>query len=127
MQLTDKYSMTPAVSPDGKQIACIYQTAPDTPFNLAILPFEGGAPVKTFPLPYALPTTRLRWLPDGSAVAYGAVSNLWAQAVNGSSLKQLTTSTSDRIFGFYFSRDGKQVAFSRGTLTSDVVLISGFK
>jgi Tol biopolymer transport system component len=127
VQLTDKYSMTPAVSPDGKQIACIYQPAPDTPFKLAILPFEGGVPVKTFPLPYGLPTTRLRWLPDGSAVVYGAVSNLWAQAVNGSSLKQLTTFTSDRIFGFDFSRDGKQVAFSRGTLTSDVVLISGFK
>jgi hypothetical protein len=41
--------------------------------------------------------------------------------------KQLTNFTSDRIFFFDFSRDGKQVALSRGTLTRDVVLISNFK
>jgi len=35
----------------------------------------------------------------------------------------LTDFASERIFSFDFSRDGKQVALSRGTQTGDVVLI----
>jgi len=33
----------------------------------------------------------------------------------------------DRIFWFDFSRDGKQLALSRGTQTSDVILIKDFR
>jgi len=36
----------------------------------------------------------------------------------------LTDFKADRIFWFDFSRDGKWLALSRGTQTSDVVLIS---
>jgi hypothetical protein len=32
----------------------------------------------------------------------------------------------DRIFSFAWSRDGKQLAVSHGTLTHDVILISNF-
>jgi Tol biopolymer transport system component len=55
------------------------------------------------------------------------VTNLWAQPIDGSAPTQLTNFASERIFSFDFSRDGKQVALSRGTQTSDVVLISNFK
>jgi serine/threonine protein kinase len=68
---------------------------------------------------------------DGRAIIYfvtrNGVSNLWAQPVDGAAPKQLTNFPSDRIFWFDFSRDGKQLALSRGTMTSDVVLISNFK
>jgi hypothetical protein len=47
--------------------------------------------------------------------------------VDGSPPQQLTNFAFDRVFFFHFSRDGKQVALSRGTLTRDVVLISNFK
>jgi hypothetical protein len=60
-------------------------------------------------------------------VTRNGVSNLWAQSIDGSPPKQLTNFTTDRIFGFAFSRDGKQLALSRGTQASDVVLISDFK
>jgi hypothetical protein len=39
----------------------------------------------------------------------------------------LTDFKDGRIFDFAFSRDGKQIAFARGTVTQDVVLISNFK
>jgi Tol biopolymer transport system component len=75
--------------------------------------------------------TIFRWAADGRAIVYGisrnGVTNLWAQPIDGSPPKQLTNFASERIFGFDFSRDGKQVAMSRGTQTSDVVLISDFK
>jgi hypothetical protein len=60
-------------------------------------------------------------------VTRNGVTNLWAQPIDGSPPKQLTNFASERIFNFDFSRDGKQLALSRGTETSDVVLISNFK
>jgi hypothetical protein len=36
----------------------------------------------------------------------------------------LTDFASERIFGFDFSPDGKQLALSRGTQTGDVVVIN---
>ena len=130
LQLTEKLSFSPTISPDGKQIACFYYEDQNSPAKLAILPSQGGPPVKTFTLA-AEAGTNLSWSADGSAVVYvvtsGGVSNLWAQPVSGGAPKQLTNFTSDRIYWFNFSRDGKQVALSRRSRTSDVVLISNFK
>jgi Tol biopolymer transport system component len=130
VQITDKSSHMPVISPDGKQIACEYEE-PNSPSKLAILPSEGGQPIKTLPLPNGFMPTDLRWTRDGRGIVYdvtrGGVTNLWVQPIDGSPPKQLTNFTSDRIFLFDFSRDGKQVALSRGTLTRDVVLISNFR
>ena len=130
VQLTEKLSFSPAISPDGKQIVCFYLEDQNSPAKLAILPIHGGPPVKTFPLA-AQAGTNLSWSADGSAIVYvvtsGGVSNLWAQPINGTQRKQLTYFTSERIFWFNFSRDGKQIALSRGTQTSDIVLIGNFQ
>jgi Tol biopolymer transport system component len=130
VQITDKTSYLPVISPDGKQIACGYEE-PNTPLKLAILPIDGGQPIKTLALSIGNPTTNLRWTPDGRAIVYGVtrsgVTNLWAQPVDGSSPKQLTNFTWDRIFYFDISRDGKQIVLSRGTITRDVLLIRDFK
>ena len=130
VQLTEKLSFSPAISPDGKQIACFYFEDQNSPARLAILPFQGGPPVKTLPLA-AQAGTNLSWSADGSTVFYvvtsGGVSNLWAQPVNGTPPKQMTNFTADRIFWFDLSRDGKQLALARGNRTNDVVLISNFK
>ena len=130
MQVTDKYSESPTFSPDGKQIACTYLEQPNAQFKFAILPSDGGPPAKTFTFPVGV-KTNLRWTADGRALIYGVtqkgVTNLWAQPIDGSPPKQLTNFASERIFGFDVSRDGKQVALSRGTQSSDVVLISNFR
>ncbi len=130
-QLTERPSYSAAISPDGKQIVCSYLEEPNSPVKLAILPLEGGQPIRTFALPNGFPETNLRWTMDGRSIVYGvrrgSVSNLWAQPVDGSAAKQLTNFTSDLIFSFDFSADGKGLALSRGTQTSDVVLISSFK
>ena len=130
VQVTDKTSTSPAFSPDGKQIICVYLEQPNAQYKLAILPSEGGPPVKTFPVPNGVITNR-RWTSDGRALIYGVtqkgVTNLWSQPIDGSPPKQLTNFASEIIFGFDLSRDGKQVALARGTQSSDVVLISNFK
>jgi serine/threonine protein kinase/Tol biopolymer transport system component len=117
-----------AVSPDSKLIAhCI-----DKPLRIAITPFEGGAPLKAFDVPPTLLSIDgVRWTPDGRAVAFigtqDGVSKIWAQPLDGGAPKQLVDFKSELIFWFGWSRDGKQLALSRGTLTSDVVLISNFR
>jgi TolB protein len=133
-QLNDEgtFADTPALSPDGKQVACYYQTDPNGPAKLSIVPIAGGPPTKTFAAQVTgVHQTELRWTPDGRAIVYvvtrAGVSNLWAEPVDGSAAKQLTNFTTDLIFAFDFSRDAKQLALSRGTRTSDVILISDFK
>ena len=55
------------------------------------------------------------------------ISNIWSLPIDGSAPKQLTNFKTDQIFWFDFSHDGKQLALSRGTQTSDVILIRDFK
>lgn len=132
VQLPNKFANLPAVSPDGKLIACYLRDEQTRATKLALLPFEGGDPVKLFDLPQTAGLEHpVRWTPDGRALAYintrGIVSNLWLQPIDGSPPRQLTDFKTDRIFSFDISRDGKQLALSRGIIDSDVVLIKDFR
>jgi Tol biopolymer transport system component len=127
VQLNDKFSVGPTVSPDGQWIACYYwDERPDTQLGIALVPFEGGQPAKVF----ALPSSIVRWAPDGSALTYvdsrSGVSNIWSQPLDGGPPVQLTNFKSDLIFAFEWSRDGRQLACARGIVTSDAVLFSNF-
>jgi eukaryotic-like serine/threonine-protein kinase len=133
--VTDKWTSNPTVSPDGNLVACFYRedqaNAPWT--KIAIIPFTGGDPVKLLDLPRLSFTSApgLRWTADGRAMTYidtiNGVSNIWALPVDGGPPKQLTDFKTDQIFWFDFSRDGKQIAVSRGTQTSDVIVIRDFR
>jgi Tol biopolymer transport system component len=144
VRLTDYNSILPAVSPDGKSIACLYREQENSPFRIAIMPFVGGQPAKLLDLPPGYNTAvisslgvgreapqALHWLPDGRSLAYivtrDGVSNIWSMPIDGGAPKQLTNFTSDQIAWFDLSRDGKPTLFSRGATTKDVILISGFK
>jgi Tol biopolymer transport system component len=128
-RITDKEAGYPTVSPDGRTIAYLFKQSDGSPWRIALAPIEGGEPVKTFELPatYERP---LRWASDGRSIAYidtqNGVSNIVVQPLDGGPIKPLTNFKSDRIFWFDISRDGRQIAVSRGTQSSDVVLISGF-
>jgi Tol biopolymer transport system component len=127
VQLTDKESRNPVFSPDGKQFACLWRDDPNSKPKIAIIPSTGGRPVKTFDLP----GFGLRWMPDGRSIAYivnkGDVGNIWTQPLEGGTPKQITNFTSESIWSFNVSPDGKQLAVARGTTISDVVLISGIR
>jgi Tol biopolymer transport system component/DNA-binding winged helix-turn-helix (wHTH) protein len=126
IRLTDRISAEPIVSPDGKWIAIIYRAAPAAINKIAVMPSSGGEPKLICDLPAFY--GRFRWTPDGSGLAYAAkqegIGNIWIQPVDGSAPKQLTHWSSNPILSFDWSRDGKWLAYSNGTLTSDVVLIT---
>jgi eukaryotic-like serine/threonine-protein kinase len=134
VQLTDKVMFNPTVSPDGSQIACLYREDREGSLSkVAIIPFAGGDPVKVLDIPQNVQGNAggLRWSPDGRAITYvdttGGVSNIWSLPLDGGKPVPLTDFKTDQIFWFDFSRDGKQLAVSRGTQTSDVILIRDFR
>ena len=127
--LTGQKCSGAAISPDGKWIACVDESG-----KLAVVPFSGGDPVKRFALHPNFEggiSFPLRWAPDGQSVVYavdeGGFENLWAQPLAGGRGRALTHFTSQMIYSFAYSHDGKQIAIARGTSSSDVMLISNFR
>ena len=114
-----------AISHDGKMIACSLEKPGSPARRLAVLPIDGGSPVKVFDAKFNLPA-RMRWTPDGRAVTYfrrqDGITDIWSQPIDGGEPKRITNFKADEIFSFDWSRDNKLV-ISHGTSTSDVVLI----
>jgi eukaryotic-like serine/threonine-protein kinase len=128
---------SPAVSPDGKQIAFSFVKKEQDKVRqgIALMPFDGGEITKMFDVNLQnfiiYGKQNLQWTPDGHAINYivfaNGISNIWRQPVDGSAPVQVTNLTNDRIFNFAYSSDSSQLALSRGTFNSDVVLIENFK
>jgi Tol biopolymer transport system component len=119
----------PAVSPDGKLIACFYKDVQaKSQMKVAILPFEGGALMKTLDIaPTANTNFSVRWTADGRALTYvdarDGTSEIWSLPIDGGSPKPMTNFKSQRIFYFDWTRDGKNLVCARGAETTNVVLI----
>lgn len=132
-KLTDFEAHWSAVSPDGNLIACLVRDK-NLQIKLGIVSTESGKLLQSFKAdkidfsPEFPPV--LRWTPDGKAVAYIStavgVSNLLAQPLNGGEPQKLTDFSADRIFNFDWSKDGKQIVYSRGTIRHDIVLFDNF-
>lgn len=128
MRLTEKLALQGSASPDGKQIACGYRADLKSPWKLALFPFEGGMPRRTFEVPQSVDLPMgVRWTPDGRAVTYidtrNGVPNLWSQPIAGGPPRQLTNWTSQQVSAFAWSRDGKRIAVARGSRNDDLLLI----
>ena len=95
----------------------------------AILPAEGGPPLKLFEAPAY--RTLLDWAPDGRGFYYIqnslTVSNLWRQPAGGGPPAQVTRFESGRLFNFAWRGDGRALAVARGEERSDALLISDFR
>jgi Tol biopolymer transport system component len=71
------------------------------------------------------------WLQDGRGLAYtdnrGGVNNIWLQPTDGGAPRPLTDFKTEGVSAYDWSRNGKQLACSRGVETSGVVLIRNFR
>src|SRR5690349_9695317 len=130
-QVSDHVATMGAVSPDGNLIAFLYPESPDMlapPNRITVMPFEGSGDTKIFSIPSSgTVLTILKWAQDGKSVLYtnttNNVTNIWSQPVDGGPAKQVTDFKEMLITGFAWSRDGKQLACTRGNLVRDAVLI----
>jgi len=134
VQLTDYFSHAPRYSPDGSTFACFIMNEQTQKWNrIAIVPADGGQPIKGFDLP-AGTNTGLGgpvWTPDGLGitilVARGEQVNLWLQPRDGGKIKQLTNFDVPGVARRNYSRDGKQIAIVRAEAISNAVMITGFR
>ena len=68
------------------------------------------------------------YTPDGRGLVYPISGeknedNLWLQPLDGRPSRRITHFTSEQIYGFGWSPDGKKLLVSRGHIESDVVLL----
>jgi Tol biopolymer transport system component len=135
VQITDHNITAAAISPDGRSIAYTYPESSDPfapPNRVAVIPFEGGAPIKTFEVPSSgTVLTLIQWSSDSKSILYTVnknnVSNVWSQSVDGGPPKQVTDFKDMLITGFGWSRDGRQLACTRGALVRDAILVTDSK
>ena len=128
-----------AFSPDGKRVA--YVASPEAPFEnstipseshpnqLKVIAFDGGVVLNQFDWPTSAGDPR--WAPGGEAIDYvmsrNGVSNVWRRNLTSGAPRQITNFESGQIFDFDWSRDGRQLALTRGTESSDVIMIRNFR
>ncbi len=136
VEIINREGSSATVSPDGRQIAYLFTEAADPnapPNRIAVIPFEGGEPVKTFEVQQGLGGARtiLHWSSDARSLLYSViannVSNIWSQPLDGGKPVQLTNFKEHIITAFDWSRDGRQLAVARGLFIRDAVLISDSK
>lgn len=130
--VTDNVTRLPAVSPDQKMIACFYYDPDNYVEKIGLIRFDNGQLIKLFEVPpNANRNLGFKWSLDGRSITYvetsGGVSNIWLLPIDGSPPKPLTDFKSDHIFSYDWSRDGKWIAYGRGTEQHDVVLMTDFR
>jgi Tol biopolymer transport system component/DNA-binding winged helix-turn-helix (wHTH) protein len=122
-----------AISPDGKHLAYPFEEHRPVPkMKLAVISVDGEAPPKVLDAPgHVYGEVSLSWSGDGKALQYlligDGATNLWQQPIAGGKPKQLTRFTSGEIFRFNWSSDRKQLLLTRGTTTSDIVLLRNLR
>lgn len=94
--------------------------------KLLVAPAAGGVPLHTFAVPYGMQSPQ--FTPDGKAIAFvltrNRAANIWQLPLKGKDPVQVTKFPTGEVFAFAWSRDGKQLAFSRGQRKTDVVMMS---
>ena len=73
----------------------------------------------------------VNWSTDGKSLLYTViannVTNIWSQPLDGGPPKQVTNFKDMLMTAFAWSRDGKQLACTRGMLVRDAILITDLK
>ena len=122
------------VSPDGNLLAYPYSAFTGVPSpgrHLAVIPAAGGPPVTSFDIPGDSWNVGPYWTSDSKALQYlridNQVSNIWEQPLAGGPPKQLTRFISGHIFDFTWSAEDDRLFLTRGSVRSDVVLLSNLR
>jgi eukaryotic-like serine/threonine-protein kinase len=134
-KIMERNATVGVVSPDGKYIAFTYPESADAsapPNRVSVIPFEGGEPIKTFQVNAGGTVLSIvQWANDGKSILYTVtgnnITNIWSQPLDGGPPKQTTEFKEMLMTGFAWSRDGKQLACTRGNLVRDAVLIRDLK
>ena len=129
VRITDRDTIYPSVSPDGKLIACVGKDD-NKNRKLLIISSAGGKPLQEISIaPLKLSSYRLQWLPHANALRFAAstdgIVRIYKQPLEGSALEKMIELKEDNIFDFGYAPDNRQLAVTRGDWQFDIVLLSG--
>lgn len=136
IQLTDTPCRRPAISPDGRLLACYYVewrlSTQIESRSIAVINLDGEAAIKFYDIPVTVDQGGgIQWTPDGQSISYidnrDGSSNIWSRPLSGGPAKRVTDFRGDRMFAFDWSRDGSQLVCLRGIFKQDVVMMSDFR
>jgi Tol biopolymer transport system component len=132
IELNNRLWQRPVISPDGRWIAGFYAdhelSTQKFPENIAMIGIDGGQPRKMLPIPLSVSLSAgIRWSPGGRQLTYvnhgKDGDDIWSFQLDDGALHQITHFHGVIVIGFDWSPDGKQLVFSRGVQTREVVLI----
>ncbi len=130
LRLLPEYEMPPAfrihgVSPDGRWLLGRFPDRTLGAWRSALVPLDGRARLRrlgAFPEP-------MQWTPDGSGFDYPlterGITNVWRLPLDGGAPTQVTRFDRDLILQFAWSRDGRTLALTRGSVSANVVMLTG--
>jgi len=126
VQLTESSGTRPTVSFNGKYVA-YFESSPTSFVRLAVIPFTGGAAVKTFEVANTVYPSAMVWTTDGKSLIYkeGFMGGVWQQPLDGTKPKFLPDFEDKEIYQFAWSPDGKNLAYSTGLRMQEIILIEG--
>lgn len=128
VQVTDRLSRMPAISPDGRLVAFYYWSErEDEPRRIMIAPTRGGDPSRVAHLEDGDVLKGLRWSPDGRALycllRRDGATEVWRRPLDGTAPAPITAFQDDRAMSFDISPDGERIVYSRLERWSDVLLL----
>jgi eukaryotic-like serine/threonine-protein kinase len=131
--LGDTIGSSLSLSPDGNSLAYIFSTyygVTSPGEHLAVVNASDGKTTKLFDV-MGNTWSPVFWTLDGRALqllrSEDDVTNIWEQPLAGGKPRQLTHFTSGHIFDFTWSTDRTRLFVTRGTVTSDAVLLTGLR
>ena len=126
VSISHPQARNPAVSRDGRSVACQIRENYDGRWRVVILSLSDGR------RPARVPAVADRYASaleprDGRSLDYvdsrSGSSNIWRQPVNGGPARQLTRfSSKEEVEDFAWSRNGDKLAYIQGHAQSDVIL-----
>ncbi len=131
IRLTEEKSNRVTISPEGTRFA--YYGRQDNKRKILVRSFPECKLLNEFEVVInVVPGPSFAWAADGKSLVYESmdlnyVGNLWRQRLDGGEPQKLTNFTSEQIYDFAFSPDGRYLALVRGSRNYDAVLLKGFK
>jgi len=131
IQMTSDVTFQPAVSPDGKWIACFFpnktKEGGQVGLKLTLLSAETGEVAKQWDAHLSTNLTPIVWS-DNEHVNYAenasSNSRLWRQAIDDQAAAGVILDLpNEKLFRYAWSSDGKKLAFERGQYLNDIILI----
>ena len=126
-QLTEKTTLLPRISPDGKMIACYFPDAESQSLKLTLLSAETGEVVRQFETPKSDGLYLLEWKKDSQNLLFVIRNNgaaiLWQQPLDNSEGIKLKEWQNESVFRLAVSKDGEKIFYEKGVAANSVVLL----